>query len=113
MLNHTHVFNMFTFFLHSKYFFSKYFLIRIFSLSHVLFGQPGLSLEALVLCAGTFQLPLPTLPSRSEPRPFRSEVTCRQDVEVQAISSTLRSGYAWEADVCYPLGHASGNLATL
>ena len=47
--------------------------MRIFSLSHVLFGQPGLSLEALVLCAGTFQLPLPTLPSRSEPRPCRSE----------------------------------------
>ena len=37
----------------------------------------------------------------------------RQDVGLQAISSTLRSVYAWEADVCYPLGHASGNLATL
>ena len=33
-----------------------------------------MSLEALVLCAGTFQLPLPTLPSSSEPRPFRSKV---------------------------------------
>ena len=32
-----------------------------------------MSLEALVLCAGRFQLPLPTLPSSSEPRPFRSE----------------------------------------
>ena len=32
-----------------------------------------MSLEALVLCAGRFQLPLPTLPSNSEPRPFRSE----------------------------------------
>ena len=30
-----------------------------------------MSLEALVLCAGRFQLPLPTLPSNSEPRPFR------------------------------------------
>ena len=39
--------------------------------------------------------------------------SCRQDVGLQAISSTLRSVYAWEADVCYPLGHASGNLATL
>ena len=29
--------------------------------------------------------------------------TSRLDVEVQAISSTLRSVYAWEADVCYPL----------
>ena len=36
--------------------------------------------------------------------------TSRLDVEVQAISSTLRSVYAWEADVCYPLVHASGNL---
>ena len=32
-----------------------------------------MSLEARVLCAGRFQLPLPTLPSNSEPRPFRSE----------------------------------------
>ena len=32
-----------------------------------------MSLEALVLCAGRFQLPLPALPSNSEPRPFRSE----------------------------------------
>ena len=39
--------------------------------------------------------------------------TSRLDVEVQAISSTLRSVYAWEADVCYPLGHGSWNLATL
>ena len=34
-------------------------------------------------------------------------------MEVQAISSTLRSVYAWDADVCYPLGHGSWNLATL
>ena len=39
--------------------------------------------------------------------------SCRQEVGLQAISSTLRSGYAWEADVCYPLGHGSWNLATL
>ena len=32
-----------------------------------------MSLEALVLCAGRFQLPLPALPSNSEPRPFRSQ----------------------------------------
>ena len=60
-----------------------------------------MSLEALVLCAGRFQLPLPTLPSNSEPRRFRSEGRSRLDAEVQAMSSTLRSVYAWEADVCY------------
>ena len=45
-----------------------------------------------------------------EAKPFR---TSRLDVEVQAISSTLRSVYAWEADVCYPLVHGIWNLATL
>ena len=39
--------------------------------------------------------------------------SCRQEVGLQAISSTLRSGYAWEADVCYPLVHGIWNLATL
>ena len=39
--------------------------------------------------------------------------TSRLAVEVQDISSTLRSVYAWEADVCYPLRHGSWNLATL
>ena len=39
--------------------------------------------------------------------------TSRLDVEIQAISSTLRSVYAWEADVCYPLVHGIWNLATL
>ena len=39
--------------------------------------------------------------------------TSRLDGEVQALSSTLRSVYAWVADVCYPLGHGSWNLATL
>ena len=37
----------------------------------------------------------------------------RQDVGLQAISSTLRSVYEWEADVCYPLVHGIWNLATL
>ena len=35
------------------------------------------------------------------------------DVGLQAMSSTLRSVYAREADVCYQLGHGSWNLATL
>ena len=35
------------------------------------------------------------------------------DGEVQALSSTLRSVYAGETDVCYRLGHGSWNLATL
>ena len=39
--------------------------------------------------------------------------SCRQEVGLQAMSSTLRRVYAWEADVCYPLGHGSWNLATL
>ena len=39
--------------------------------------------------------------------------TSRLDVEVQAISSTLRSVYAWDANVCYPLVHGFWNLATL
>ena len=37
----------------------------------------------------------------------------RLDGDEQAISSTLRSVYAWEEDACYPLGHGSWNLATL
>ena len=37
----------------------------------------------------------------------------RQDVGLQVMSSTLRSVYAWEADVCYPLVHGIWNLATL
>ena len=65
------------------------------------------------MCAGRFQLPLPTLPSRSALRPLEAKGTSRLDVEVQAISSTLRSVYAWEVDVCFPLAHASWNLATL
>ena len=39
--------------------------------------------------------------------------TSRLDVEVQALSSILRSVYAWEADVCYPLVHGIWNVATL
>ena len=72
-----------------------------------------MSLEALVLCAGRFQLPLPAVPSNSEPRPLEAKGSCRHDVGLQAMSSTLRSVYAWEANVCYPLGHGSWNLATL
>ena len=41
---------------------------------------------------------------------LEAKASCRQEVGIQAISSTLRSVYAWEADVCYPLVHASGNL---
>ena len=37
----------------------------------------------------------------------------RLAVEVQAISSTLRSVYACEADVCYPVVHGIWKLATL
>ena len=44
---------------------------------------------------------------------LEAKATSTLDVEVQAISSTLRSVYAWVADVCYPLGHGSWNLATL
>ena len=44
---------------------------------------------------------------------LKAKGTSRLAVEVQAISSTLRSVYAWEADVCYPLGHGSWNLGTL
>ena len=72
-----------------------------------------MSLEALVLCAGRFQLPLPTLASSSDLGLLEAKGSCRQEVGLQAISSTLRSVYAWDADVCYPLVHASGNLATL
>ena len=44
---------------------------------------------------------------------LEAKCICRQEVGLQTISSTLRSVYAWEADVCYPLGHGSWNLATL
>ena len=39
--------------------------------------------------------------------------TSRLDGDEQAISSTLRSVYAWEADVCYPLLQGFWNIATL
>ena len=61
------------------------------------------------MCAGRFQLPLPTASLGL----LEAKGSCRQEVGLQAISSTLRSVYAWEADVCYPLGHGSWNLATL
>ena len=72
-----------------------------------------MSLEALVLCAGRFQLPPQHFGEAASLGLLEAKGSCRQEVGLQAISSTLRSGYAWEADVCYPLGHASGNLATL
>ena len=72
-----------------------------------------MSLEALVLCVGRFQLPLPTLASSSEPRPLEAKGSGRHDVGLQAMSSTLRRVYAWEADVCYPVVHGIWNLATL
>ena len=65
------------------------------------------------MCARSLQLPLPTLPSCSRLRPFRSRGYLQAAVEVQDISSTLSSVYAWETDVYYPLGHGSWNLATL
>ena len=70
-------------------------------------------LEALVLCAWRFQLLLPALPLNSVLGLLEAKGTSRLDVEVQAVSSTLRSVYAWEADVCYPLGHGRWNLAIL
>ena len=72
-----------------------------------------MSLEALVLCAGRFQLPLPNFGEAASLGLLEAKGSCRHEVGLQAISSTLRSVYAWEADVCYPLGHASGHLATL
>ena len=44
---------------------------------------------------------------------LQAKSTSRLDGDEQAISSSLRSVYAWEADVFYPLGHGSWNLATL
>ena len=44
---------------------------------------------------------------------LEAQGTSRLDVEVEAITSTLRSVYAWEADVCYPVVHDIWKLATL
>ena len=44
---------------------------------------------------------------------LEAKSTSRLDGDEQAISSTLRSVYAWEVDVCYPLVHGIWNLATL
>ena len=65
------------------------------------------------MCAGRFQLLSQHFRHAASLGLLEAKGTCRQDVGVQAISSTLRSVYAWEADVCYPLGHASWNLAAL
>ena len=67
-----------------------------------------MSLEALVLCAGRFQLPLPALPSNSEPRPFRS-----QGYQQAGCGGTGHKLNSQKADVCYPLVHGIWILATL
>ena len=72
-----------------------------------------MSLEALVLCAGRFQFLSQHLRQAASLGLLEAKGTSRLAVEVQAISSTLRSVYAWEADVCYPLVHGIWNLATL
>ena len=67
------------------------------------------------MCAGRFQLPLPALPSNSEPRPFRSQAFSNQQAGCGGTGHKLNTQkfYAWEADVCYPLVHGIWNLATL
>ena len=72
-----------------------------------------MSLEALVLWPGDSNYLSQHFRQTASLDPLAAKGTSRLDVEVQAISSTLRSVYAWEADVCYPLGHRSWNLATL
>ena len=72
-----------------------------------------MSLEAHVLCAGRFQLLSQHFRQTASLGLLEAKGTSRLAVEVQAISSTHRSVYAWEADVCYPLVHGISNLATL
>ena len=50
-----------------------------------------MSLEALVLCAGRFQLPLPTLASSSEPRPFGSQAFSNQQAGCGGTGHKLNS----------------------
>ena len=70
----------------------------------------GLSLEALVLLPGDSSYLSQHFGEAANLGLLEAKGSCRQEVGLQAISSTLRSGYAWEADVCYALVHASGNL---
>ena len=65
------------------------------------------------MCSATFHLLSQHFRHAASPGRLEVKGTCRQDVGVQAINSTLRNMYAWEADVCYPLVHASWNLAAL
>ena len=69
-----------------------------------------MSLEALVLCSGDSSYLSQHLGEALSLGLLEAKGSCRQEVGLQSISSTLRSGYVWEADVCYPLVHASGNL---
>ena len=72
-----------------------------------------MSLEALVLLPGDSSYLSQHFGEAASLGLLEAKGSGRQEVGLQAISSTLRSGYAWEADVCYPLGHSSGKLATL
>ena len=65
------------------------------------------------MCARRIQLPLTDFRQAESLGLLEAKGTIRLDVEVQGISSTLRTVYSWEAEVCYPLAHASWNLATL
>ena len=72
-----------------------------------------MSLEALVLCAGRFQFPLPALPSNSEPRPFRSQGCQQAGCGGTGHKLNSQKCVCMEADVCYPLVHGNWNLTTL
>ena len=72
-----------------------------------------MSLEALVLRAGRSSYLSQHFGEAASLGLLEAKGGCRQEVGLQAVNSTLRSGYEWEADVCYPLGHATGNLDTL
>ena len=87
--------------------------LSVAPLPQELLGNRELSLEALVLCAGDSNYLSQHFRQTASLGLLEAKGTSRLDVEVQAISSTLRSVYAWEADVCYPLVHGIWNLATL
>ena len=72
-----------------------------------------MSLEALVLCAGRFQLPLPALPSNSEPRPFRSQRYQQAGCGGTGHKLNSQKCVCMGGNVCYPLVHGIWNLATL
>ena len=75
------------------------------------------------MCAGRFQLPLPTLPSNSEPRPFRSERNQQagwggtgQKLNSQKCvcmgGRCLLRILTWELEPSYTLKKAIGNRCT-